>query len=327
MSGYSRRRSSRGCGSVPCRVPGRYVARYRADPEGQRAYIPALDFTFEVLEYLRGSGDSTLVGRAYGRTEHEPWGEPATEAEAIGIATSTLMAFRDSRWDDREAIVFLRGPITEGEPYLLGELSTDQHKKLDRTLVSKTTVADDWYQSWLPDASSGGGASGVTRDSRGVKTTKEQRFLLEDPAATSTASSGGAARSGPRGIMSDVASSTVPTISKSGLKAQIALIEQEVAGHTGAPSDVVRHCLHAKRWNARWANSRKAAGIYLWSLGLPGGLWAAERDPDRRPSAQAHRAREHQARVHRQGLVHRRRRPPIQGGLRSPVHGPSASSG
>ena len=93
---------------------GAYVARYRANPEGQRAYIPALDFTFEVIEYLRGSGDNTLVGRAYGRREHEPWGEPATEAEAIGIATSTLMAFQDSRWDDREAIVFLRRPITEG---------------------------------------------------------------------------------------------------------------------------------------------------------------------------------------------------------------------
>ena len=148
--------------------------------------------------------------------------------------------------------------------------------------MSKTTVADDWYQSWLPDASAGGGASGVTKDSRGVETTKEQRFLLQDPAATSTASSGGAARSGPRGIMSDVASSTVPTISKSGLKAQIALIEQEVASYTGAPPELIRRCLHAKRWNARWAASRKADGNYLWvwsyqvGSGLPSGTRIGE---------------------------------------------------
>ena len=262
---------------------GAYVGRFRASgAEGRQAYVPALDFTFDALEYLWGSGGSTLVARAYGRTEHDPWGEPSTEAGAIRIATSTLMAFRDSRWDNREAIVFLRRPIKQGEPYLLGELSTDYNKKLNRTLVSKTTIADDWYQSWLPDASSGGGASGVTKDSRGVKTTREQRFLLEDPAATSTASSGGAAGSTRRGIMSDSASSTVPTISKSDLKAQIALMDQEVASYTGAPPDLIRSCLYAKRWNARWASSRKAAGNYLWvwdyrvDSGLPKGTRIGE---------------------------------------------------
>ena len=190
-------------------------------------HLPALDFTFDALEYLRGSGDDTLVARAYGYIGDGSWRFP-TLVEAEEIARTEMMDFRDKRWDDREAIVFLRSPLRSGEPYDLGTIGSNWHKEEGRVLFYKVTVADDFYQAWLPDASVPGASGG------------EQRFLLEDP---------------------ESAPSSVATISISSLKSRIAEIGGTVAGYEGG-ADEIRGCLTAKSSQERRIASEKEAGTF-----------------------------------------------------------------
>ena len=60
-----------------------------------------LEFRFQVHEYLKGSGPNEINGLVYIEYYH------GSEAEAREGA-SQIVAAHDSRWDDREAVVFLR---------------------------------------------------------------------------------------------------------------------------------------------------------------------------------------------------------------------------
>ena len=190
-------------------------------------YWPALDFVFDVREYLHGSGEGTLVTRANGYIGDGSW-RFTTVAKAEETARTELMDFRDKRWDDREAIVFLRRPLESGEPYYLGTIGSNWHAEEGRVLFYKVTVADDFYRAWLPDASVPGASGG------------EQRFLLEDP---------------------ESAPSSVATISLSSLKSRIAELGAMVVGYEGE-SDDIRGCLAGRLWQERRIASEKEAGTF-----------------------------------------------------------------
>ena len=88
--------------------------------EGETSYRNALEYTFKALEYLKGSGGTELVGVAVDLIDSY-----TTEAEAAAGAEDFLRA-RDTRWDDREAVVFLENdhpflPSSgQADRYLLG---------------------------------------------------------------------------------------------------------------------------------------------------------------------------------------------------------------
>ena len=210
-----RLRSVEGAGTF---VPGSSGSRY----------LPALDFTFDALEYIHGSGGGTLVARAYGYMEYESW-VFRTVAKAGEVARTETMDFRDKRWDDREAIVFLRRPLESGEPNHLGAIGSDWHAEEGRELLYKITVADDFYQAWLPDAS----APGSSGDG-------EQRFLLEDPAS---------------------GMSSVSTITLSSLKSRIAELGAMASSYEGE-TDGVRRCLADRLWQERRIALEKEAGTF-----------------------------------------------------------------
>ena len=65
-------------------------------------YKPGLELTFDALEYLKGTGASTITALAP-ETDGRRYD---TVAEAKARA-GYLIDFRDKRWDDREAIVFM----------------------------------------------------------------------------------------------------------------------------------------------------------------------------------------------------------------------------
>ena len=172
-------------------------------------YAAALEFTFEVQEYLKGSGGTEIQAVAY---DGDRWHGSMTEAEA---ANEDLLTTRERRWDDREAVVFLRkyegipSTLAEADRYLLG---------LARAWGEDGfTVASRWEKAWLPDAADlATGAGGAARVSGG-----EQRFLLSAPA-------------GQASVRSQTGAAQAVTITMSNLKAIISALQAEVDAGGGA---------------------------------------------------------------------------------------------
>ena len=187
-------------------------------------YRPAIKFTFVALEYLKGSGGGELVAYAYGDHESFALGRD-TAQEALDLWSSWISGYRDGRWDDRQAIIFLRQPVEDG-PYVIGYLGEYRDSFSDRRVVRRVTVADEVNQAWLPDAAPAGAGEA-----------QGQRFLLEDPHVPLTTAGGNQSRSAVRAIPNP------QTISKSSLEAKIAAVEAEWAANN---TDAYRECLLAK---------------------------------------------------------------------------------
>ena len=136
-------------------------------------YIALLEFSFSVLEYLKGSGASDIVAV----WAAAPFFDTRQEAEA---ALPAIAAARDIRWDDHEAIVFLRQDFRE---FLA---STQQSERYYLAWGGRWTIPDDGYsiasihnRLWLPAEASVGSSSRPGGN--------QQRFLTEVPPAMGTA--------------------------------------------------------------------------------------------------------------------------------------------
>ena len=136
-------------------------------------YVIALEFTFEVLEYVKDGGGNRLTGLAYdGDVQFE------TQHGASTLGTDFLST-RDGQWDDREAIVFLRNDFVlestrQPDRYWLGLLRFDGFEYY--------SIASRHYQPWLPEALPPPAAAGqpggtVTGQAAGTASgSNEQRF-------------------------------------------------------------------------------------------------------------------------------------------------------
>ena len=172
--------------------------------DGSTKYIPILEFSFSVLEYLKGRGSSNIV--AYWAAA--PLFDTRHEAEA---ALPAIVAARDTQWDDHEAIVFLQHPDT----------AFPSAKQPDRYYLSwggSWSIPDDGYsiasihnKLWLPAE----GAVSTTSQPSG----NQQRFLLDVPPATGEAL----------------------TITLGEMKDRIAAVTAKLAAGDG--SEVYRDCL------------------------------------------------------------------------------------
>ena len=163
-------------------------------------YEPGIKFTFDVTEYLKGTGNGELV------TVVSDYRHPRLDNEqaAINVAQD-LVQYRDTRWDGREALVFFVNDPRSGltnHPYEFvtggGSLENTQAYMIDSR----------YNKSWLPAAASGGaaGASG-----------SEARFLLDAPNEEVASGVSGASGAG---------SSAAPTIALSRVKSLVADMDQ-----------------------------------------------------------------------------------------------------
>ena len=216
-------------------------------------YVVALEFTFDVLEYLKGSGGSQVVGIA---DDFEVRYRTKLGASLMG---EDFLSGRDERWDDRQAIVFLRNtdelPSTgQADRYLLGTLRFEGEESY--------TIANRHYQAWLPSAavleleSKSASVSGVSP----TPSDSAQLFLLEEPLEEEDSivelsnSCEPYCLLGPTvpqaktgsGFAASVSRETAqpPTITLSGLKTRIAQLQEEVGAGDG--SEDYRRCVFNK---------------------------------------------------------------------------------
>ena len=194
----------------------------------QDSWSAVLEFRFEVHEYLKGSGADEIVGSVYLDFDWE---------DLAQAAVAKIARAHDSRWDDREAIVFL--DTTDGRlnslpgQYWFGYMGLGT---TDTGIGDMYTVASIHQKLWLPEATQpnpSGGSGGV---SRSAPSSSNKMFLLDVPATTT------ASGSTTRSAASGAATVTAPTISLSNLKAKITALEAEAnAGGTAE----YRKCVEA----------------------------------------------------------------------------------
>ncbi len=192
--------------------------------DGPEMWVPALEITFKVLEYLKGTGDKSVV--AYVRA-YEPF-DSRTDAEN----QTWLMEAFDDRWNDREAIVFLDDwgpyiPLPDDRLYLGG---------ISEPGSDNFSITSHESRKWLPAAP----ASGVRS-----ATDSDPAFLLSAPTA----------QTGARSTAARSADSSTPTIRLSALKAQINTLEADA----NAGGEMYRNCLIWSAERERMANRKLAA--------------------------------------------------------------------
>ncbi len=198
---------------------------------GETGYVGAIEYRFQVLEYLHGTGSGDVVAFVLNSGIHYK-----TTAGTLARG-QTLLDERDTQWDDREAIIFLIDDhpglpgSKQANRYWLGALSSggwgDHY-----TIVSRT------QKRWLPAAS-----TGDTSEAIGASGTGGQRFLLDAPA--DAASTGGSAQA-----------ESTPTITLTEMKAKVADIAQKVAA--GGGSEAYRDCLYeGYRWEREVSYSKE----------------------------------------------------------------------
>ena len=224
-----------------------YLRRVSSVTSNRSSWIARLEFRFEVHEYLKGSGPSEIGTLVFYRYD--------VEADAQR-ATKLLADAHDSRWDDREAIVFLHStakgtvrtvPLGAGQ-YYLAYVGSGAEGYIDAY-----SLASDRNKNWLPEATTtaSGGAVGQSANTR--------LFMLDAPSA-----GGGAA-----------GASSGSTISLVDLKSKIAALEAEAnAGGTPEYRECVELYYFDRRRTQMYIDAQGPVGWhdrYTMDSGLPAG--------------------------------------------------------
>ena len=220
--------------TVSTAVERYYVMGYRPIPAGEDLdYVPALVNTFDVEEYIKGSGGDEIVALALGQWEE-------TESAATG-RLAELLAGRPTWADDREAVLFLNknpkvpSTVNQSDRYLAGYV---EHRPGE----DGYTVASRHVRAWLPDAEAPGASGGATTQ----RAATVQRFLLAEPRSTSTASR---SASGGTSTQPDP-----PTITLGALKSKAIAIVAEIVAGDG--SEAYEKCVKAKYYVDRRSRTR-----------------------------------------------------------------------
>ena len=204
--------------------------------EEATGYAPALLFTFDVHEYMKGTGGDEVVGVS-------PTAEAFDTADEARSHLSRYSSERDSRWDGREAIVFLRDYASlrafQGQTprYFLGYLDLGR---------DGYTVASPIHKRWLPQANN----SEMRPTARSSQAQGEKHFLRDDPArpaAPRSPGGGGQSSAGPS------------TIALGDFKAKVSAIGAQIAAGDG--SDAFRDCVEGAYWSSRMIETGRGWAI------------------------------------------------------------------
>ena len=211
-------------------------AEYTTAHPDYPGFQPLVEVKFRVLEYLKGSGPNEIVAVL------DYVGQPYTVKADVLVEAGVMLARRDTQWDSREAIVFLKDyhedfdSIGKSGRYWMGNFT---HYGMDGY-----TIASQFHRYWLPAA-----ATTTSRSrARGSGAGGEQQFLLglpNDPYAdlrvgrTPPPSS-----TGTRTTRSTPAQQSNGAMGLSALKARINAVEAEITAGDG--SDEYANCVFHK---------------------------------------------------------------------------------
>ena len=186
---------------------------------GETAYTVALEFSFDVVEYLKGTGSSTLVAVAY---DIDVPFKTKLGATTLG---ENLLAQRNSTWDDRDAIVFL----ADNHPSLPSTKAANRYWMgiLRYNGEDRYTIASRHARHWLPAEKASGSLPSTA--------SADPSFLLGVPSAAEATAAVSAYSS---------STTTAATIRLSQLKSRIASIATEL--NAGDGSQEYRRCLYLK---------------------------------------------------------------------------------
>ena len=191
-------------------------------------YANSIEITFEVLEYLRGSGGDEIKAVLF---DHDGLRETRAEVEALN---ENLLSLRTTQWDEREAIVLLHSG--DGVVSTFNDPDRYWMTSFRNNGEDGYTVASRWEKAWLPDAA----AQGATGRASGG----EQRFLINLPSGSQDASG----RSSTQG----------ESMTISELKALVTRIGNELAaGGTEAYAECVRDKYRSARYEQYLKNHRE----------------------------------------------------------------------
>ena len=128
-----------------------------APSAGRTHYFPYVEFTFTVLETLKGTAASTIIVELFASPPiHDV---PSTAIDAEQKATDWIDDWYDSQWEDRDAILFLADIDNTAEAHAFSGRSSDVeyvfvgHRSLGAISVN---AYDDWSirgkynKTWLP---------------------------------------------------------------------------------------------------------------------------------------------------------------------------------
>ena len=215
-------------------------------------YVSAVELRFDAHEYLKGSGGPTLtVVLPVSFREYYP-----SELEAV--AAAAWLPERDTRWDDREAIVFLQEPIgslaesrSDIHVFSIFELSYGEAHDggrayaVDEYYIDTYSIRSEKNKTWLPAT-----AAPASGDS-GVSGQVETSYYLEEPPSAGTGASGASGQS-----------ESVSSITLSDLKSRVQAMDDLVAQGEGV--DGYKRCLEEKYESLRYGrylDSQPARGL------------------------------------------------------------------
>ena len=209
------------------------------DANGATVYRGLMEFKFKVLEYLKGTGGNEVVVFVTGHRDN-----PYATMDLALEAAQSWERDRDTRWDNREALIFAETPA--------GSSGQDTRYSFGPYGYIEAYALDSRYKVWLPSASPGASGSAPSGDTR---------FLLEEPDGSASATGTGQPE----------------TISVSEMKAVIAKLEKWVNDGEGVEGYL--ECIKASFFKEAWINGKKERGeslnttydFYLDS-GVPAGM-------------------------------------------------------
>ena len=213
-----------------------------ADPGVASTYRPMHVLRFRASEYLKGSGPREftveVLDRSYGIDhEREVYSGYLTQEAAL-TAASDILVSRNTQWDDRHGVIFLKGPLTAvAPPQRAGRTPGSPSSQTFGFVQSNVAVQGDFAytvdtlsRTWLP---SNDGPSSV-RSTDGGTTNSE--------------------------YITDGTEVPPPVISLSSLKTRIGEIATMLAAGGGAPG--YAECIYRKLTRERHYRNRTGPTTY-----------------------------------------------------------------